>query len=54
MMNGTRRREDSDEEGDASYSDATVQRLRVSSGPSELSHYVSPSQVLQSSWKDTI
>lgn len=39
-MNGTRRREDSDEEGDQSYSEGTAQRLRVSSGPSELSHYV--------------
>ncbi|GAA5895740.1 uncharacterized protein JCM6883_001608 [Sporobolomyces salmoneus] len=38
-MNGIRRREDSDEEGDTSYSDATVQRMRVSAGTSELSHY---------------
>ncbi|GAA5995867.1 hypothetical protein JCM5350_007965 [Sporobolomyces pararoseus] len=56
-MNGTRRREDSDDEGDTSYNDATVQRMRVSSGPSELSHYdiyalpslIPPSPLLQSS-----
>ncbi|GAA5926793.1 uncharacterized protein JCM15063_000372 [Sporobolomyces koalae] len=40
MWNGTRRREDSEDEGDASYREGPgQQRARVSSGPSELSHY---------------
>ncbi|GAA5879718.1 hypothetical protein JCM16303_004146 [Sporobolomyces ruberrimus] len=39
-MNGTRRREDSDEEGDTSYQEGSdQQRMRTVSGPGQVSHY---------------
>ena len=41
MLNGTRRREDSDEEGDTSYTEGSEQqRMRTGSGQGDLNHYV--------------
>lgn len=41
MLNGTRRREDSDEEADTSYTEGSEQqRLRTASGQGDLNHYV--------------
>lgn len=41
MLNGTRRREDSDDEGDTSYTEGSEQqRMRTASGQGDLNHYV--------------